>query len=134
MADQPVILFDGVCNFCNGAVNFVIKRDKKVKLRFSTLQSGSALQLLGKFNLSAMDLNSFVFVENDKAYTRSTAALKVFRYLNGLWPLMYGFIIVPRFLRDLVYKLIAKNRYRWFGIKNECMVPTPDIRSRFLNE
>ena len=134
MADQPVILFDGVCNFCNGAVNFVIKRDKKVKLKFSTLQSDSAAQLLGKFNLSAIDLNSFVLVENNKAYTRSTAALKVFRYLDGLWPLMYGFIIVPEFLRDAVYKLIAKNRYRWFGIRKECMIPTPETRSRFLNK
>lgn len=134
MANQPVILFDGVCNLCNGAVNFVIKKDRNAKLKFATLQSDSASQLLDKFNLSAMDLNSFVFVENGKAYTRSTAALKVIRYLSGLWPLLYGFIIVPRFLRDAAYKLIARNRYKWFGVKNECMVPTPDTRSRFLNK
>ena len=132
MANQPVILFDGVCNFCNGAVNFAIKRDKKARLKFATLQSGIASQLLDKFNLSARDLNSFVLIENGKVYTRSTAALKVFRYLDGLWPLMYGFIIVPKFLRDAVYKLIAKNRYRWFGIRKECMIPTPGIRSRFF--
>ena len=132
MANQPVILFDGVCNFCNGAVNFAIKRDKKARLKFATLQSGIASQLLDKFNLSARDLNSFVLIENGKVYTRSTAALKVFRYLDGLWPLMYGFIIVPIFLRDAIYKLIAKNRYRWFGIRKECMIPTPGIRSRFF--
>ena len=132
MANQPVILFDGVCNFCNGAVNFAIKRDKKARLKFATLQSGIASQLLDKFNLSARDLNSFVLIENGKVYTRSTAALKVFRYLDGLWPLMYGFIIVPIFLRDAIYKLIAKNRYRWFGIRKECMIPTPEVRSRFF--
>ena len=132
MANQPVILFDGVCNFCNGAVNFAIKRDKKARLKFATLQSGIASQLLDKFNLSARDLNSFVLIENGKVYTRSTAALKVFRYLDGLWPLMYGFIIVPIFLRDAIYKLIAKNRYKWFGIRKECMIPTPGIRSRFF--
>jgi predicted DCC family thiol-disulfide oxidoreductase YuxK len=134
MADQPVILFDGVCNFCNGAVNFAIKRDKKAILKFATLQSGMASQLLDKFSLSAVDLNSFVLIENGKVYTRSTAALKVFQYLDGLWPLMYGFIIVPKFLRDVVYKLIAKNRYRWFGIREKCMIPTPEVRSRFLNK
>lgn len=134
MADQPVILFDGVCNFCNGAVNFAIKRDKKAILKFATLQSGMASQLLDKFSLSAVDLNSFVLIENGKVYTRSTAALKVFQYLDGLWPLMYGFIIVPKFLRDVVYKLIAKNRYRWFGIRKKCMIPTPEVRSRFLNK
>ena len=132
MANQPVILFDGVCNFCNGAVNFAIKRDKKARLKFATLQSGIASQLLDKFKLSARDLNSFVLIENGKVYTRSTAALKVFRYLDGLWPLMYGFIIVPIFLRDAIYKLIAKNRYRLFGIRKECMIPTPEVRSRFF--
>ena len=132
MANQPVILFDGVCNFCNGAVNFAIKRDKKARLKFATLQSGIASQLLDKFSLSALDLNSFVLIEDGKVYTRSTAALKVFRYLDGLWPLMYGFIIVPIFLRDAIYKLIAKNRYRWFGIRKECMIPTPEVRSRFF--
>ena len=132
MANQPVILFDGVCNFCNGAVNFAIKRDKKARLKFATLQSGIASQLLDKFKLSARDLNSFVLIENGKVYTRSTAALKVFRYLDGLWPLMYGFIIVPIFLRDAIYKLIAKNRYKWFGIRKECMIPTPEVRSRFF--
>jgi len=133
MAGLPIILFDGVCNFCNSAVNFVIKRDKRSTLKFATLQSPVAQEMLLKNNLSESDLSSFVFIEKEKIFTRSTAALKVFKYLNGLWPLMYGFIIVPVFIRDGIYKLMAKNRYRWFGKREQCMVPTPDIRARFLN-
>ena len=134
MPQPPIILFDGICIFCNSAVNFVIKRDKNSILKFTTLQSGIAHQMLAHQNIPTNDLSSFVFIENEKIYTRSTAALRVCKYLTGLWPLMYGFIIVPRFLRDAAYKLIARNRYKWFGVKNECMVPTPDTRSRFLNK
>lgn len=134
MPDQPIILFDGVCNFCNSAVNFVIKRDKKSALKFATLQSNVAHQLLAKHKLPADDLRSFVFIENNKIYTRSTAALKVCRYLNVSWPLLYGFMIVPKFIRDGVYIWISKNRYRWFGKKEECMMPSAGLRARFLNE
>ncbi len=134
MPDEPIILFDGVCNFCNSAVNFVIKRDKKSVLKFATLQSSIANQLLAKNNLPTNDLSSFVFIENNKIYTRSAAALKVCRYLNGLWPMMYGFMVVPKFIRDGIYNWISKNRYQWFGKKEECMVPTAEVKSRFLNE
>ncbi|MDP4283854.1 MAG: thiol-disulfide oxidoreductase DCC family protein [Bacteroidota bacterium] len=134
MQDQPIILFDGVCNLCNGAVNFVIRRDKKSVLKFATLQSETAHQLLSTHHLRSTDLESFVFIENNSVDTRSTAALKVCRYLNGLWPLMYGFMIVPKFLRDIIYNWISKNRYEWFGKKEECMIPSPDIEARFLNK
>ena len=134
MPQEPIILFDGVCNFCNRAVNFVIKRDKASVLKFATLQSDVSQKLLATDHLPANDLRSFVFIENNKIYTRSTAALRVCRYLNGLWPLMYGFIIVPKFIRDGIYNLISKNRYQWFGKKEECMIPTSGIRARFLNE
>lgn len=134
MPDQPIILFDGICNFCNSAVNFVIKRDKNSVLKFAALQSNIAHKILAKNNLPDTDLSSFVFIEKDKFFTRSTAALRVCRYLRGLWPLMYGFIIVPKFIRDGIYNWIAKNRYQWFGKKEVCMIPTPDIKSRFLNE
>ena len=134
MPAQPVILFDGVCNFCNGMVNFVIKRDKSASLKFSTLQSKIGQNLLTAKNFQDPDLRSFVFIEKGELYTRSTAALKVCRYMNGLWPLMYGFIIVPKFIRDGIYNWIAKNRYRWFGKKEVCMVPTPELQSRFLND
>ena len=134
MPGQPIILFDGVCNFCNGMVNFVIKRDKSASLKFSTLQSGTGQNLLTAKNFQGPDLRSFVFIEKGELYTRSTAALKVCKYMNGLWPLMYGFIIVPKFIRDGIYNWIAKNRYRWFGKKEVCMVPTPELQSRFLND
>lgn len=128
----PIILFDGVCNFCNNAVNFVIKRDKKASIHFAPLQSEIGRQLLIKYQLPTNTMNTFIFIESGKAYMKSTAALKVCRYLNGLWPLSYSFIIVPKFFRDGIYNWIAKNRYKWFGIKQECMIPTPDVRSRFL--
>ena len=134
MRGQPVILFDGICNFCNGAVNFAIKRDKKSFLKFAPLQSDVAKELLASYNLSSKEMSSFIFIENEKSYTRSTAALRVCRYLNSLWPLMYGFIIVPKFIRDRIYSWIASNRYRWFGKKEVCIIPTAEVRSRFLND
>ena len=133
MQNQSIILFDGVCNLCNSAVNFVIKRDKKNRIQFAPLQSETAGALLKGSIINASDLKSFVFIEEGKLYSESTAALKVCRYLSGLWPLCYGFMIVPRFIRDSIYKWIAKNRYKWFGQKDECMIPTPELRAKFLN-
>jgi predicted DCC family thiol-disulfide oxidoreductase YuxK len=132
MKEQPIILFDGVCNFCNSAINFVIKRDKKAIIHFAPLQSEKGLQLKRQYGLADDDMKSFVFIENEKMYIRSTAALRVCRYLGGLWPLCYGFIIIPKFLRDGLYNWVAKNRYKWFGERRECMIPTPDIKARFL--
>ncbi len=132
MTTQPIILFDGVCNFCNGAVNFTIKRDKKAIIKFTPLQSETGRQLAAQFGMAAGDMRSFIFIENGMAYNRSTAALKVCRYLKGIWPLCYGFIIVPAFIRNGIYDWIAKNRYKWFGQKKECMIPTPDTKTRFL--
>lgn len=132
MTTDPVILFDGVCNFCNGAVNFTIKRDKHKTIKFAALQSDIGQALLKQYGLPGDFISSFLFIENGKVYSRSTAALRVCRYLKALWPLCYGFIIVPAFIRNAVYDFIAKNRYKWFGQKDECMVPTPDVRARFL--
>ena len=133
MKQQPTILFDGVCNFCNSAVNFVIKRDKKKTIVFAPLQTTAGQVLLQQYNLPADDMQSFVFIDNGKAYTRSTAALKVCPYLRRLWPLCYVFIIVPKFIRDGIYNWIAKNRYKWFGVRDQCMIPTPEVKARFLN-
>jgi len=129
---QPIILFDGVCNFCNAAVNFVIKRDKQGVLKFAALQSNAGVQLLQQYNLPTTDMKSFVFIENGIAHTQSTAVLKVCKYLGWAWPLCYVFILVPKFVRDGLYSWIAKNRYKWFGQKNACMIPTPEVKSRFL--
>lgn len=133
MNENPVILFDGVCNFCNGAVNFTIKRNKDKTIKFAPLQSEAGRELVKQYGLPENDMRSFLFIENEKMYNRSTAALRVCRHLKGLWPLCYGFIIVPPFIRNGVYDFIAKNRYKWFGQKEECMVPSADVRARFLS-
>jgi predicted DCC family thiol-disulfide oxidoreductase YuxK len=128
-----IILFDGVCNLCNGAVQFVIKHDKKNKFLFGSLQGAVGQHHLRLFNLPTAELTSFVLVEDNIAYTRSTGALRALKHLGGGWQLLYAFIIVPRFIRDAVYTFIAKNRYKWFGKQDTCMVPTPELRERFLD-
>ncbi|MCW3092844.1 MAG: yuxK [Ferruginibacter sp.] len=132
MADHPIVLFDGICNFCNGAVNFAIRRDKKATIKFAALQSAAGQQLLQQFNLPFTKFNSFVLIEKGRAFTKSTAALKLCKYLTAFWPLLYGFIIVPAFIRDGVYQFIAKNRYKSFGKLDQCMIPTPQVKERFL--
>ena len=132
MINQPIILFDGVCNFCNNAVNFTLKRNKRANIKFAPMQSAAGQKLLLQYDLPAADMKSFIFIENGIVYKQSTGALKVCRHLKGLWPLCYGFIIVPKFIRDGIYNWIAKNRYKWFGIRQSCMIPTPEVKARFL--
>lgn len=132
MEQHPVVLFDGVCNFCSGAVNFVIRQDKQKKLRFATLQSAAGQRLLQAYKLPTQNFDSFVFIEKDKAYHSSTAGLKLYNHLPWYWKWTQLFWLVPRVVRDGLYKLVARNRYKWFGKKESCMVPTPDLRSRFL--
>lgn len=133
MNQQSIILFDGVCSLCNSVIQFIIKRDKKNYFSFASLQSVQGQKILSQCNPPPNDVNSFVLVENGKPYTRSTGALKVAKKLNGLWPLLYCFIIIPKFIRDGLYKWIAGHRYKWFGRKNECMIPPAELRARFLN-
>jgi predicted DCC family thiol-disulfide oxidoreductase YuxK len=131
--DQPIVLFDGVCNLCNGAVQFIIRHDKKNIFMFASLQSEVGRKILEQYNFPLDELNSFILIENNKAYTRSTGALRVAKKLNGLWPLLYGFIIIPKFIRDSIYNRVAGNRYKWFGKKDACMIPTPELKARFLS-
>ena len=131
--DQPIILFDGVCNLCNSAVQFIIRHDKKNIFMFTSLQSEVGQKLLAQYNLPLDELNSFILIENNKAYTRSTGALKVAKKLNGIFPMLYSFIIIPKIFRNSIYDLVARNRYKWFGKKDECMIPTPQLKARFLN-
>lgn len=128
----PVILFDGVCNLCNGAVNFVIDRDPEGVFTFGALQSEQAEALLQKHALPEDYLDSLVLLENGRLYVRSEAALRIARRLGGLWPLLYAFMAVPRPLRNRIYDWIASNRYGWFGRREQCRVPTPELRQRFL--
>ena len=132
MHDHSIILFDGVCNLCNRSVQYVIRHDAEKKFHFASLQSDAGQQLLKQYHLPADNFNSFVLIQDAKAYTRSTAALRVAKQLKGITKLLYGFIIVPRFLRDAIYNLIANNRYKWFGERESCMLPSPDLQSRFL--
>ena len=129
----PIVLFDGVCNFCNYWVNFAIKRDKKKKLRFTPLQGETAKRLLPQYNISSTSLSSVIFIDGNKVYTQSSAAIRICKYLDGGWKLFYGLMIIPKFFRDWIYNIIARNRYKWFGKKDVCMIPTPEMRARFLD-
>lgn len=128
--EQHIIFFDGVCNLCNSSVRFIIKRDKKAHFKFATLQSVKTHELLKPFGNIHED--SVLYLKNGTLYKNSTAALQIARKLDGLWPLLFVFIIVPTFLRDAVYSWIAKNRYRWFGKRQVCMIPDKELMGRFL--
>lgn len=132
MEESPVILFDGVCNLCNGSVQYVIKHDRRGLFKFASLQSQPGQELLRKFSLPVSNFNSFVLVKDGKAFTKSDAALLVAKHLDGPVRLLYGLIIVPSVIRNSVYNFIANNRYKWFGKKDSCMIPQQSIQSRFL--
>ncbi len=129
---QKIILFDGVCNLCNGAVTFIIKRDPKSTFKFAALQSDIGQVLTAEHGIDTSKTDSIILVDNKKVYIKSTAALRIAKNLNGGYPLLYGFIIIPTVVRNWVYDWIAKNRYKWFGQKESCMIPTPELKSRFL--
>ena len=131
--NNSIILFDGVCNLCNNSVQFIIKRDKKKRFLFTSLQSDAARDILLQFQLKNSEMDSIICIENGKIYQKSNAILKIVKHLNGIWKISYGFIIIPKFIRDYVYIIIAKNRYRWFGKREVCMIPTKELQMRFLD-
>jgi predicted DCC family thiol-disulfide oxidoreductase YuxK len=138
-ADQPelptpLVLYDGLCNLCVGTVWSVIARDARQRVRFASMQSPVGRQLLARFGLPGDDLKTFVLVEAGRHFTRSTAALRTARYLDGAWPWLYALIVVPRPIRDAVYDWVARNRYRWFGRRDACRPPDPRFRDRFIDE
>ena len=128
-----VILFDGYCNLCSRSVRFVLKHDRKAKFRFASLQSEFGKAILQKHQLPSESFGTFVLVEDDKIHFKSTAALRVVKSLSGRWPLLYVFIIVPRFIRDAVYGFVARNRYKWFGKRDSCWLPKLEWKERFLD-
>jgi predicted DCC family thiol-disulfide oxidoreductase YuxK len=132
MEPSPVIYFDGVCNLCTGSVQFVLKRDKKKIFRFASLQGEGGRKMLKAHQLPAQNYKTFIVDEGGEIFTRSTAALRVFRHLGGAWPLLYAFIIVPAFIRDAVYNFISNNRYSWFGKTDECWLPKAEWKNRFI--
>lgn len=129
---KHIVLFDGVCNLCNGAVLFIIKRDKKDRFRFAALESDLGKELLARHNIDPSKIDSIVLISGDSAFAKAGAALRIAKYLTGLWPLLYSLVIIPKFIADAMYDFIAKNRYKWFGKKESCMIPTPELKSKFL--
>ncbi|HJY63417.1 MAG TPA: DCC1-like thiol-disulfide oxidoreductase family protein [Ignavibacteria bacterium] len=132
MANHKIILFDGVCNFCNSSVNFIIDRDKKNIFKFAALQSDIGDELQRKFSLNPKDLSSFILIEGDKYYKKTTAALRVAKDFGFPWNILYLFIMIPPCIRNISYNIIAKYRYKWFGKRETCRVPTTEEQERFL--
>ncbi len=131
---MSVVLFDGVCNLCNGAVKFIIKRDPAARFKFASLQSAFGKSQLIKYNLDPEALHSIVVVENDVAYQRSDAALKIARNIRGPWSALGALKVVPRFIRDGVYNLIAGSRYILYGKRDNCMIPDDGLKARFIDD
>ncbi len=131
--DKKIILFDGICNLCNGSIRYIIKRDKKDEFRFATLQGEVGHQLIQERNIDTSMIDSIILIEPGVAYyTKSTAALKIGHSFGGFWRIANVLNLIPRQLRDIVYDWVARNRYRWYGKKEKCMVPTPELRAKFL--
>lgn len=131
---KSVILFDGVCNLCNASIDFIIQRDKNDIFLVGALQEKPGMQILSQFNVDPEYLDSLVLVENYEIFLKSDAALRIAKNLSGLWPGFYPLIYLPRGFRNAVYDWIARNRYRWFGKKNTCRIPSPEEASKFLSD
>ncbi|MEW9701917.1 thiol-disulfide oxidoreductase DCC family protein [Paenibacillus sp. SI8] len=128
-----IVLFDGVCNLCNGAVQFILRNDPKGHFHFASLQSTVGQELLRQHHLPVQQMNTIVLIEAGRSYTQSTAALRIARRLRGAWPASYAAILIPAAWRNAVYAFVARNRYRWFGQAEHCMLPKPEFKMRFLD-
>lgn len=128
----PVVLFDGVCNVCNGSVKFIIKRDLSARIHFASLQSAYGQNQLKKFGLPQEGFHSMIVIDHDKVYQQSDAVLEIVKHLKKPWSIFFAFKIIPSFIRNGVYQLIAKNRYKFFGRQDQCMIPSPEVKARFV--
>ncbi len=131
--DKPLILFDGVCNLCNASVQFIIKRDIENKFLFASLQSETGQNVLKHFGYDLKAYKTVMLLQNKEIYTKSTAALRILRQLKGFWKFLYIFIAIPSPIRDLLYNFVASNRYRFFGKQEYCMLPSTELKAKFLN-
>lgn len=129
---KKIVLFDGVCNLCNHSVTYIIKRDRKDIFRFTALQSEIGKRLIQKHHIDTSKLDSILLIEGEAYSYKSTAALRIAKHLGGGYPLFYAFIVLPPIVRDFFYDIFAKNRYKWFGKKESCMIPTPELKAKFL--
>ena len=130
---KSILFFDGACNLCNGFVQFLIVRDPKAHFSYASLQSKLGQEFLQKAGLPTQELSTVILYDKGKFYTHSDVALRIVRRMPGLWPLLAVFSIIPKLIRDAIYNWIARNRYKWFGKKEQCMLPRPEWRSRFLS-
>lgn len=128
-----LIIFDGACSFCNAAINFIIKRDPQAKFTFTTIQGVTGIELLFKLGIDPSNPDTFVLIKQGEVFLKSNAALEISRELTGAWRLAYYFRRIPLFIRDAAYSLIAKNRYKLFQKRDQCMIPWPDIKARFID-
>jgi predicted DCC family thiol-disulfide oxidoreductase YuxK len=131
-SEENIVLFDGVCNLCNGLVRFIIKRDPDGRFKFASLQSDIGQQWLNRFGLPKNEFESFVLIRKDRYYLKSTGVLKMLKALGGVWRGFYIFMFLPRPVRDFLYDRMAKSRYKIFGKRDACMIPTPELKERFL--
>lgn len=129
---QPILLFDGYCNLCNASVQFFLKHEKQPIIYFSSLQSNVGKELLTRYNIDPITTDSLVFIINSRAYTKSSAALRITKYMKGLYPMFQILLLIPKFIRDVIYDYISRNRYKWYGKSENCMVPDASIVKRFL--
>jgi predicted DCC family thiol-disulfide oxidoreductase YuxK len=130
--NKTIFLFDGVCGFCSASVDFILKHDKKDAFRFAALQTEVGKKLIREYGLDPEKTDTAVVITGGRAYLRSDAGLMICKMLGGGWALLHAFWIVPRFIRDIVYRIIARNRYTWFGKKESCRMPTASEREKFL--
>jgi predicted DCC family thiol-disulfide oxidoreductase YuxK len=130
--EHPIVLFDGVCNLCNRSVQFIIQRDPEGRFRFASLQSGLGEELRARLRIDPRAVDSIVLVEGDRWYKESEAALRIARGMSGAWKALWALRLIPRPVRDGAYRILARNRYRWFGRQETCWLPTPELRERFL--
>ncbi len=132
MSNHHIVIFDGLCIFCNGAVKFIIRRDPEGVFSFAPMQSESGKNLIQKYNAKMVGVDTFLLIKEGRCYERTDAAFEITRDLTGLWFMIRIFKVLPRAFRDYFYKLFARNRYKLFGKREHCMIPTPDIRKRFI--
>ncbi len=130
--NKPILLFDGVCNVCNASVDFVLKNDKSKSIMFASLQSENGKELLEKYGLNSNELSTVVLIHKNHSYTKSSAVIQTAKIMGFPWNLSVIFFIIPKFIRDFLYTQFAANRYKWFGKKETCRMPTPEEKTRFL--
>ena len=130
--NSPLLIFDGVCNLCNSSVAFIIRHDEKKRIRFSPSQSEFSKKLLAQKNITSFYSSSVILFHNNKFYTKSSAVLHIAKLMGWPFKILFIFIVIPYPIRDFIYKMIARNRYKWFGKKDKCMVPSEEVRERFV--